>query len=77
MWMRVEQQMSPELDGLAARQVDEPSLEARQMTHALHIWAEETHIATLEHEIRDDRGRLKYAAHWAADANAYAYTTKL
>jgi serine/threonine-protein kinase HipA len=47
------------------------------MTHALHIWAEETHIATLEHETRDDRWRLKYAAHWAADAKAYAYTTKL
>lgn len=41
------------------------------MTHALHVWAEETRIATIEHEGRDDRWSMSYAEPWVADAQSY------
>lgn len=47
------------------------------MTHALHVWAEETRIATIEHEGRDDRWSLNYAEPWAADAQSYPLSPAL
>lgn len=47
------------------------------MTHALHVWAEEAKVATIEHEGRDDRWRLSYAERWVADAMAYPLSPAL
>lgn len=47
------------------------------MTHALHVWAEETRIAAIEHEGRDDRWRLSYAVPWMADAQSYPLSPAL
>lgn len=47
------------------------------MTHALHVWAEETRIATIEHEGRDDRWSLSYAEPWAADTQSYPLSPAL
>jgi len=47
------------------------------MTHALHVWAEETRIATIEHEGRDDRWSLSYAEPWVADAQSYPLSPAL
>ncbi|MEK8028791.1 hypothetical protein [Pseudaquabacterium rugosum] len=30
------------------------------MTHALHVWAGEARVATIEHEARDDHWGLRY-----------------
>lgn len=47
------------------------------MTHTLHVWAEETRIATIEHEGRDDRWSLSYAEPWVADAQSYPLSPAL
>lgn len=47
------------------------------MTHALHVWADETRVATVEHEGRDDRWRLSYAEPWVADAQSYPLSPAL
>jgi len=47
------------------------------MTNALHVWAEETRIATIEHEGRDDRWSLSYAGPWVADAQSYPLSPAL
>ncbi|MEY4415263.1 MAG: hypothetical protein RIQ53_2556 [Pseudomonadota bacterium] len=41
------------------------------MTHALHVWAGEARVATIEHEARDDHWGLHYAETWAADARSW------
>lgn len=47
------------------------------MTHALHVWADEAQVATIEHEGRDDRWSLSYAKPWVADAQAYPLSPAL
>lgn len=47
------------------------------MTHALHVWAEEARVATIEHEGRDDRWGLRYAEPWVAYAKAYPLSPAL
>ena len=47
------------------------------MTHALHVWADETRVATIEHEGRDDRWGLSYGEPWVADAQAYPLSPAL
>lgn len=47
------------------------------MTHALHVWAEESQVATIEHEGRDDRWALSYAEPWVADAQSYPLSPAL
>ncbi|WP_164963936.1 HipA domain-containing protein [Rubrivivax sp. JA1026] len=47
------------------------------MTHALHVWADETRVATVEHEGRDDRWSLSYAEPWVADARSYPLSPAL
>lgn len=41
------------------------------MTHALHVWADEAQMATIEHDGRDDRWSLRYAEPWVSDTQAY------
>lgn len=41
------------------------------MTHALHVWAGEARVATIEHEARDDHWGLRYAEAWAADVRSW------
>jgi serine/threonine-protein kinase HipA len=47
------------------------------MTHALHVWAEDAKVATIEHEGRDDRWGLSYAEPWVADAQSYPLSPAL
>lgn len=47
------------------------------MTHALQVWAEEAHVAAIEHEGRDDRWGLHYAPPWLADAQSYPLSPAL
>lgn len=47
------------------------------MTHALHVWADEAQVATIEHEGRDDRWGLSYAEPWVANAEAYPLSPAL
>jgi len=47
------------------------------MTHALHVWADEAQVATIEHEGRDDRWSLSYAEPWVANAQAYPLSPAL
>lgn len=47
------------------------------MTHALQVWVDETRVATIEHEGRDDRWNLTYAEPWIADAKAYPLSPAL
>ena len=47
------------------------------MTHALHVWAEQARVATIEHEGRDDQWRLSYAEPWIADAQSYPLSPAL
>lgn len=47
------------------------------MTHALHVWADEAQVATIEHEGRDDRWGLTYAEPWAADFQSYPLSPAL
>lgn len=46
-------------------------------THALHVWAEDARVATIEHEGRDDRWGLSYAEPWVADAQSYPLSPAL
>lgn len=46
-------------------------------THALHVWAEDARVATIEHEGRDDRWGLSYAELWVADAQSYPLSPAL
>ncbi|NDY93742.1 HipA domain-containing protein [Ideonella livida] len=41
------------------------------MTHALHVWAGEVRLATIDYDARDDHWRLRYAEAWARDAQAW------
>jgi serine/threonine-protein kinase HipA len=47
------------------------------MTHALHVWANETRVAIIEHEGRDDRWSLSYAEPWLANAQSYPLSPAL
>lgn len=47
------------------------------MTHALHVWAEEARVATIEHEGRDDRWSLRYAESWVGDVQSYPLSPAL
>lgn len=47
------------------------------MTHALHVWAEQARVATIEHEGRDDRWGLSYADSWVADAQSFPLSPAL
>ncbi len=47
------------------------------MIHALHVWAEEARVATIEHEGRDDRWSLYYAETWLADDQSYPLSPAL
>lgn len=47
------------------------------MTHALHVWADGDEVATIEHEGRDDRWDLHYAASWIANAQAFPLSPTL
>lgn len=47
------------------------------MTHALHVWAGEARVATIEHGGRDDHWRLRYAEPWLADAQSYPLSPAL
>jgi serine/threonine-protein kinase HipA len=47
------------------------------MTHALHVWADEAQVATIEHDGRDDRWSLSYAEPWIANAQAYPLSPAL
>ncbi|MBL8372518.1 MAG: HipA domain-containing protein [Burkholderiaceae bacterium] len=47
------------------------------MTHALQVWADEAHVAAIEHEGRDDRWGLHYAQPWMADAQSYPLSPAL
>lgn len=47
------------------------------MTLALHVWADEAQVATIEHDGRDDRWGLSYAEPWVADAKSYPLSPAL
>lgn len=47
------------------------------MTHALHVWAAEAKVSTIEYEGRDDRWGLSYAAPWVTDAQSYPLSPAL
>ncbi len=47
------------------------------MTHALHVWVDESRVATIEHEGRDDLWSLSYVESWVADAQAYPLSPAL
>lgn len=47
------------------------------MSHTLQVWADESRIATVEHEGRDDRWSLSYAEPWVADARSYPLSPAL
>ncbi len=47
------------------------------MAHALHVWAEETRVATIEHEGRDDRWSLSYVEPWVADTQSFPLSPAL
>lgn len=47
------------------------------MSLALHVWANETPMATIEHEGRDDRWSLSYAEPWLAHAKSYPLSPAL
>ncbi len=47
------------------------------MTHALHVWAEDARVATIEHEGRDDRWGLSYAEPWVTDAQSFPLSPAL
>ncbi|MFN7881460.1 MAG: HipA domain-containing protein [bacterium] len=47
------------------------------MTHALHVWAEDAKVASIEHEGRDDRWGLRYAEPWVSDAQSYPLSPAL
>ncbi len=47
------------------------------MSHALHVWAEEAKVATIEHEGRDDRWGLRYAEPWVMAAQSYPLSPAL
>ncbi len=47
------------------------------MSLALRVWADETPMATIEHEGRDDRWSLSYAEPWLANAKSYPLSPAL
>ncbi len=47
------------------------------MAHTLHVWAEDAHVARIEHEGHEDRWRLGYTAPWAAHAQSYPLSPAL
>lgn len=47
------------------------------MTHALQVWANETRVATIEYDARDDRWALSYAPSWVSDAQSYPLSPAL
>lgn len=47
------------------------------MTHVLQVWADETRVAAIEHEGRDDRWGLSYAQPWVADAQSWPLSPAL
>lgn len=47
------------------------------MRHTLHVWADEAHVGTIEHEGRDDRWGLSYAESWVNDARSYPLSPAL
>lgn len=47
------------------------------MTHELQVWADEAHVAAIEHEGRDDRWGLHYTQPWLADAQSYPLSPAL
>lgn len=47
------------------------------MKHALHVWADEVRVATIEYEGRNDHWGLSYAKLWLADAQAYPLSPAL
>ena len=47
------------------------------MTLALHVWADEAQVATIEHDGRDDRWGLSYAEPWVADAKSFPLSPAL
>lgn len=47
------------------------------MAHALHVWTEEARVGTIEHDGRDDRWGLSYAASWVASAQSYPLSPAL
>jgi HipA-like protein len=47
------------------------------MTHTLQVWADETRVAHIEHEGRDDRWSLRYAEPWVGDARSYPLSPAL
>lgn len=47
------------------------------MTHALHVWAGETRVATVEHDGRDDRWGLSYVEAWVQDATSFPLSPAL
>jgi serine/threonine-protein kinase HipA len=47
------------------------------MTDALHVWTDQTPIAVIEHEGRDDQWRLRYATPWLANPQAFPLSPAL
>lgn len=47
------------------------------MTHALHVWAGDAKVATIEHEGRNDRWGLSYAQAWVANTQTYPLSPAL
>ncbi len=47
------------------------------MTHALHVWAGEARVATVEHDGRDDRWGLSYTEAWVQDATSFPLSPAL
>ena len=47
------------------------------MTHTLQVWADETRVAHIEHEGRDDGWSLRYAEPWVGDARSYPLSPAL
>jgi serine/threonine-protein kinase HipA len=47
------------------------------MTHALQVWADEGHVAVIEHEGRDDRWGLGYTPPWMANGQSYPLSPAL
>ncbi|WP_051378891.1 HipA domain-containing protein [Derxia gummosa] len=47
------------------------------MSHELHVWTGDRHIARIDHDARDDRWSLAYDADWAADAAGFPLSPAL
>lgn len=47
------------------------------MTHTLNVWVEDSKVAAIEHEGRDDRWSLRYEELWSANVQSYPLSPAL